>query len=101
MVAIPHRSQLINREAIIAGAIADRYANSGRIFLTTITVARNNKTKKKMFTLKYEAGDFAAKLVAYITIAVMTGYSTLLSSLANGQVFVSKPRLTYRADKSL
>ena len=94
IVAIPHKSQLINRDAIIAGAIADRYANSGRIFLTTITVARNNKTKKKMFTLKYEAGDFATKLVPYITIAVMTGYSTLLSSLAYGQVLVSKPRLT-------
>jgi hypothetical protein len=81
IVAIPHKSQLINRDAIIAGAIADKYANSGRIFLTTITVAINNRTKKKIFTLKYEAGDFARKLVVYITIAVMTGYSTLLSSL--------------------
>jgi hypothetical protein len=92
MVAIPQRSQLINRDAIIAGAIADRYANSGRIFLTTMTVAINNKTRKKMFMLKYETGELARKLVAYITMAVMTGYSTLLSPLEYGHAFESKPR---------
>jgi hypothetical protein len=42
--------------------------------------------------LKYETGELATKLVAYMTIAVMTGYSTLLSSLAYGQVCVSNPR---------
>jgi hypothetical protein len=85
----------------MAGAIADRYANSGRIFLTTITVAMNNRIRKKMFTLKYEAGDLAAKLVAYITIAVMTGYSTLLSSLEYGHVLVSNPLVPYKAGRSL
>jgi len=101
MVAIPHKSQLIKREAIIAGAMAERYANSGRIFLTTISVAINNKMRKKMLTLKYEAGDLAAKLVAYITMAVTTGYSTLLSSLEYGHELVSNPLLPYRAGKSL
>jgi hypothetical protein len=46
-----------------------------------------------MFTLKYEAGEFATKLVPYITIAVITGYSTLLSLLAYGHSFLSNPRL--------
>ena len=49
MVAIPHKSQLIKREAIIAGAMAERYANSGRIFLTTMSVAINNKMRKLKF----------------------------------------------------
>jgi hypothetical protein len=92
MAAIPHKSQLMKRDAIMAGAMADRYANSGRIFLTTITVAINNKTRKKMFMLKYETGELARKLVAYITMAVITGYSTLLSSLEYGHAFESNPR---------
>ena len=92
---------MIKRDAIIAGAMADRYANSGRIFLTTMSVAINNKMRKKILTLKYEAGDLAAKLVAYITMAVTTGYSTLLSSLEYGHAFESKPRDEYRAGKSL
>ena len=61
----------------------------------------NKRIKKKMLTLKYEAGELAAKLVAYITIAVITGYSTLFSSIANGHSFLSKPRLPNRAGKSL
>ena len=92
MAAIPHKSQLMKRDAIMAGAMADRYANSGRIFLTTITVAINNNTRKKMFMLKYETGELARKLVAYITMAVTTGYSTLLSLLEYGHAFESNPR---------
>jgi hypothetical protein len=45
-----------------------------------------------MFIFKYETGELARKLVAYITMAVMTGYSTLLSSLEYGHAFESKPR---------
>jgi hypothetical protein len=52
MVAIAHKSQLINKDATIAGAIGTRYANSGRIFLTTITVAINKRMRKKIFILK-------------------------------------------------
>ena len=92
MAAIPHKSQLMKRDAIMAGAMADRYANSGRIFLTTITVAINSNTRKKMFMLKYETGELARKLVAYITMAVTTGYSTLLSLLEYGHAFESNPR---------
>jgi hypothetical protein len=52
MDAIAQRSQLINRDAIIEGATGTRYANSGRIFLTTITVAINKRMRKKIFILK-------------------------------------------------
>jgi hypothetical protein len=52
----------------------------------------NKRIKKKMLTLKYEAGELATKLVAYITMAVITGYSTLLSSLEYGHAFESNPR---------
>jgi hypothetical protein len=92
---------LINKDATIAGATGTRYANSGRIFMTTITVAINKRIRKKIFTLKYETGELAAKEVAYITIAVKTGYSTLLSSLANGHSFVLNPRASNSAGKSL
>ncbi|CAB4535936.1 unannotated protein [freshwater metagenome] len=54
-----------------------------------------------MLTLKYEAGELATKLVTYITIAVTTGYSTLLSSLVNGQSFLSNPRVPNSAGISL
>jgi hypothetical protein len=85
----------------MAGATADRYANSGLIFLTITTVARNNKIKKKILILKYVAGELAPKLVTYITIAVTTGYSTLFSSLVYGHAFLSKPRFSYKAGRSL
>jgi hypothetical protein len=81
--------------------MADKYANSGRILLTTRIVARNRRIRKKMFTLKKEAGELARKLDAYITIAVTTGYSTLLSLLVYGHVLVSSPRVEYKAGKSL
>jgi hypothetical protein len=84
MVAIAHKSQLINIDAIIAGATGRRYANSGRILLTINTVAINRRTRKKILILKYVAGEFAANEVAYITTPVKTGYSTLLSALAYG-----------------
>ncbi len=54
-----------------------------------------------MLILKYEAGEFAPNEVAYITIAVITGYSTLFSSLAKGHWFVLKPRASKRAGRSL
>ena len=101
MDAIAQRSQLINKDAIIAGATGTRYANSGRIFFTTITVAINRRIRKKILILKYETGELAAKDVAYITMAVTTGYSTLLSSLAKGHAFELKPRASNNAGKSL
>jgi hypothetical protein len=54
-----------------------------------------------MFILKYETGELAAKEVRYITIAVITGYSTLLSSLAKGHWFVLNPRASNSAGRSL
>ena len=92
---------MIKSDAIIAGAIAERYANSGLIFLTITTVARNNKIRKKILMLKYVAGELAPKLVTYITMAVTTGYSTLFSLLVYGHAFLSNPRLAYRAGRSL
>jgi hypothetical protein len=73
---------LINSDAIIAGATGTKYANSGRIFFTIKTVVRKRRSKKNILILKYEAGEFAAKEVRYITTPVSTGYSTLLSVLA-------------------
>jgi hypothetical protein len=61
----------------------------------------NKRIKKKILTLKYDAGELAIKLVAYITMAVITGYSTLFSSLENGHSFLSNPRLPNRAGRSL
>jgi hypothetical protein len=46
-------------------------------------------------------GELAVKLNTYITIAVITGYSTLLSSLAKGHEFLSNPRVPYSAGISL